>query len=92
MMETIPFIQYLRPNGRKTVVEAPIPLGYEKVVEKLLEKEVRLTCEVLTTNQVVLYAGENHDGDFAMVISQNGPEVREKLIELLAKCMGHYNL
>lgn len=79
----IPFTQFMRPDGRKvpTLVDRPEPLALKAMA--VIEKGGRFTCEVLM-NGIVSLACEYEDGDVAMELSNNGPEVEaatDKMIE-----------
>jgi len=80
-MDTVKLVQYLRPNGRRREVEASI--GNE-TAEKA--RGMILSCEVLMTGQVVLYAKypEDKEEEEFCRLSSNGPEIQmilEKMIQ-----------
>jgi len=84
---TIPFLQYERPNGVCSAVEAPTPEGWDARVSEFLAKGVAFSCEVLATGHVALYAGfEDVGEDFAIEVSPNGPEIDAALVRLLERC------
>jgi len=48
--------QYIRPNGRKSKVTCEVPKKTEKQAENMI-----LSCEVLTTGEVAIYARFNDE-------------------------------
>lgn len=78
----IRFTQYLRPNGHKEVVFAPMPEGYSDKVAAILASNSAFEAEVLGTGIVSLTVTD-HTRDFAIELCPNGPEVQEALKRLI---------
>ena len=76
----IPFVQYLRPDGRARVAQFSV-LGDTAVKAKwLFDVRCRFECEVLTTGEVSLTvcdpdADDGEGADIAIEVVPNGPEV-----------------
>lgn len=75
-MPNIHFIQYLRPDGRRSPVTINRPETIVKKADFILSHGFRFECEVLTTNQVsfTIFDPET-DLDAAIRICDNGPDV-----------------
>jgi len=74
---SIPFTQYLRPDGRQVPVSIERPADIEKLAYEFIEKGGRFTAEMLITGQVSFAAEYPVDGesqDIAIEICPNGPE------------------
>jgi hypothetical protein len=76
---SIPFTQYLRPNGRRTSVEIDRPPEIEQLAEQFINAGGSYECEELTTGHASLTAvhPDCDDGDCAIEVVMNGPEVPE---------------
>ena len=69
-MATIRITQYLRPNGVKAIVLADIPDELKQKADLLV-----ISCELLPTNQVMIYAhvkGQSEE-DERTELADNGP-------------------
>jgi len=74
-MNTIPFTQFLRPDGRKK--EVLFVCDDSEVLEKallIIQRGLKFECEELMTGTVSLTIG-NEDEDLAFVLVPNGPQV-----------------
>jgi len=75
--------QYLRPNGRKRIVFAPVGKRFVKMAKDLV-----LSCEELTTGEIAIYArrhGEDEE-DEALLLAENSDGEKNPtavLIELI---------
>ena len=78
----IRFTQYLRPNGRKQVIFAPMPEGMADKVSAILAAGDSFEAEVLGTGIVSLTVTD-HTQDYAIELCPNGPEVVEALKRLI---------
>jgi hypothetical protein len=85
---TIPFTQYLLPNGRKRDAEINRPAEVEEIAQRFIASGGRYECEVLRTGHVSLTAVKNDD-DVEIVVCANGPGVGEKVDELVRKSAAH---
>lgn len=85
---SIPFTQYLRPDGRRRPMEIERPKEIEEIARRFIASGGRYTCEELSTGVVSLAAEKVIDGepkDVAICLSSNGPEVEAKVDELVRK-------
>ena len=85
---TIPFTQYLRPNGRRVPVTIARAPEIEKLAADFIAKGGRFECEELTTGQVSLTAfhprgGDGDGADIAIEIVMNGPKVPDAVDQLV---------
>lgn len=73
-MADIPFIQYLRPDGRKVEVSIDRPDEIAGLADRIIERGYRFECEHLSTGHASLtIAGADDDEDIEVV--RNGPDV-----------------
>ena len=83
---SIPFTQYLRPDGRTRDVDIEMPAEIEQLAQIFIRRGGKYECEELTTGHVSLTAVHLVDGeyqDIAIQVCENGPEVPacvEKLV------------
>lgn len=86
----IPFTQYLRPDGRKRAVSIERPAEVVEVAHRLITAGYRFECEELATGHVSLTVVDPHDeGDIAIQVVPNGPEVPNAVDRLIADAMKH---
>ena len=73
-MQEVSITQYLRPSGTPTIVYAPVEDIYYDMVHHR-DGGMTLSCEVLTTGDVVLYARySNEPEEFELSeVAHNGP-------------------
>ena len=83
-MIDVPAVQYMRPDGLLVDVTAPIPIECKAAYDEMTERGCRLAGEVLTTGHVSLTI-EHDEGDFAIEVCPNGPEVREATRRLFSR-------
>lgn len=87
---SIPFIQYLRPNGRRTFVSIERPDEVEALARTFIDKGGRFECEELTTGHASLtavFSLENGEDDVAIEVVLNGPAVPEAVDRLVRKAV-----
>lgn len=85
---TIPFTQYLRPNGRKRRVESPVTKEVAMKAKAMLNAGMRFECEELSTGVVSLTVVDMVDGeedDVAMELVPNGPGVPSAVEKLITQ-------
>jgi hypothetical protein len=70
----VPFVQYLRPNGRKMMTHIERPLAVANKALDILAAGFVLESEVLMTGDASFSIGDD-DGDYAIEICKNGPDV-----------------
>ena len=85
---SIPFTQYLRPDGRKKDVLVDMDPKVEKVAHLIMKKDGYFECEELANGTVVLYCymnkGQDQDKNLAaMKLCPNGPEIPKAVEELI---------
>ena len=70
-MSAVELTQYLRPNGHRTTVRCEVPDEIAALAE-----DMALSCEVLMSGQVVIYARFNDEEDEAedMEFAANSPD------------------
>lgn len=73
-MATIPFIQYLRPDGRPTPVAIDRPEHIAKAADNIRAHGFRFECEMLATGYVSFTISDEFD-DYAIKVCMNGPTV-----------------
>lgn len=81
---TIPFTQYLRPDGRTVQVTFNRPEEIEEKALAITAQGYRFECEVLITGHVSLTITNDEDGDVSIELSPLGTDYLpfvDKLIE-----------
>lgn len=84
LMAEIPFTQFLRPDGRQMVVTIERPAEIAAKAEKIMARGLRFECEHLTTGHVSLTIADD-DGDHAIEVVENGPEVPAAVDRLISQ-------
>jgi hypothetical protein len=84
-MKTIPFTQFLRPDGRQkpVTIEGVSEAAFAKY-EEAARLGCRMTCEELTTGEASMCI-EHPEGDFDCVVVPNGPGVKEAVEGMLLR-------
>lgn len=83
MMQSIPFTQYLLPDGRKRPVEIEVADDVGEIARGLINQGLLFECEVLTTGHVSLTITDPEDGDLDIRVRDNGPGIREAVEEMV---------
>lgn len=81
---SIPFTQYLLPDGRKQRIEIDMPNDVEEKAMRLLKDGCYFDIEVLTTGEISMTCMKGDDL-ISMVICANGPAVIDsvrKIVEM----------
>lgn len=87
----IPFTQYLLPDGRKKSVSIERPDEIETRARRLIDAGYRFECEVLTTGDISLTVVDPYDeGDIAIEVVSNGPEVPVAVDRLVGLAEQHH--
>lgn len=89
---SIPFTQYILPNGRRRHEEIDRPDEVEAIAKRFIDSGGRYECEVLTTGHVSLTAVKDVDGeqqDVEIIVCANGPEIPGKVDELVRRSEAH---
>jgi hypothetical protein len=79
---SIPFTQYLRPDGRKAFVTIDMPAEVEAVANELIKNGYHFDVEELQTG-VVSMTCEKSDDVISIQLCSNGPEVVEAVTKLV---------
>lgn len=85
---SIPFTQYLLPNGRRRDEAIERPAEIETIANRFIKSGGRYECEVLTTGHVSLTAVKEVDGedqDVEIVVCSNDATIPEKVDELVRR-------
>lgn len=85
---SIPFTQYLLPDGRMRSVDVERPPEIEALAEGYIARGGWFECEVLTNGDVSLTAcwdREDGDNDVEIEIASNGKEVLEAVDRLVRR-------
>lgn len=80
---TIPFTQYLLPNGRIRRINIERPKEIEEIAQRFIKAGGRYECEILSTGEASITAVKmvrGQDGDVAIAV---GPNDAEKVGELV---------
>jgi len=72
---SVPFTQYLLPDGRRTQVLIDMPEEVEGIARRFIASGGRYECEILTTGDVSITKRRGEEGDVAIAVCPNGPEV-----------------
>jgi hypothetical protein len=85
----IPFIQYVLPHGRRKEIAVDRPEEVAAPALVLIEKGYRFECEMLTDMETVslTVVGPDDDGDIAIELSRNGPEIIGAVDRLVTKAV-----
>jgi len=89
---TIPFTQYLLPDGRQRTEEFDTTPEVEAIARRFIASGGRYECEILTTGEVSLTAVKavnDEDQDVEIVLCANGPGVGAHVDELVRKSAAH---
>jgi hypothetical protein len=85
---SIPFTQYMRPDGRKVPVSVERPEEIEAAAHAFIARGGWFECEELMTGHVSLTACaivDDEPDDVAIEICRNGPEVPTAVDRLVRK-------
>jgi hypothetical protein len=80
---SIPFTQYLRPNGRRRQVSIERPSLVEKMADHVISRGYVFECEELSNGTCSLTV-TNDEGDLEVELCRNGPEVSDA-VDVLVK-------
>jgi len=90
---SIPFTQFLRPNGRRRPTEIDMPSEIEDLAKSFIEAGGWFECEELTTGHASLTAcwKDDQEGskDIAIEVVENGPPVVEAVERLVRKAAAY---
>lgn len=84
---SIPFTQYLRPNGRKALTFIERPAEIEAMAQEIRAKGYRFESEELREGTVSFTVASPHEdeGDIAIELVPNGPGVPDAVDKLVRK-------
>jgi hypothetical protein len=86
----IKFTQFLMPFGTPKPVSIDRPAPIADMADKIVAKGYRLECEMLPTREISLTITNDKDGDVAIEVVPNGPEVPvaiDRMIERFAAAL-----
>jgi hypothetical protein len=81
----IPFTQFLRPDGRRTIVTIDRPAHIEDMAKVIIDSGGRFTVEALVPFRDVSFVVEYNDADLCAQVCQNGPAVLEAVDALVSE-------
>jgi len=85
---SIPFTQYVLPNGRKEPTSIETSKEVDKIAHDLIDAGCRFDIEILRTGQVSMTCerepeNEEDDGILSMEICENGPKIINAVTKLV---------
>ena len=84
---SIPFTQYLRPDGRKRTISIEMPKEVEDTAYRFIEAGGWYEAEVLGGGTVSLTAcfvvGDDGPQDVAIELADNGPGIKDSVTKLI---------
>ncbi len=89
---SIPFTQYVLPNGRRREESIERPAEIEELAQRFIASGGRFECEILTTGHVSLTAVKEIDDepqDVEIVLCQNGPGILDAVDRLVRQAQTH---
>jgi len=81
----IPFTQYKLPHGRTESVSIERYGQVARKAEQIIAKGLHFECEILPTGEVSLTITDEKEGDLAIELCPNGPEVNQAIDKLIAE-------
>lgn len=91
---SIPFTQYLRPDGEKRSVEIDRPADIETMARQLIADGARFEIEELTTLEISMTCDVVGEEDFDVLaheVCQNGPPVLDAVDRLVRRAFAAAN-
>lgn len=85
MEHKIPFVQFLRPNGRQVPTSTMVGDAEYAAYQKLASMGFRLTVEELQNGIVSQCIEDPELGDFDMALSHNDESVKTELSKMLLR-------
>lgn len=92
-MKTIPFTQFMLPDGREQKANFRVTnhQAAAQANEMLESGRYRFECEVLTTGQVSLSCADlEEEDDIAIEVVENGPGVVDGVHRMIQAAYQHY--
>lgn len=87
---TIQFTQFLMPFGTPSPVSIDRPAPIADMADAIVARGYRFECEMLRTHEISLTITNDKEGDVAIEVVPNGPEVPiaiDRMIERFASSM-----
>lgn len=72
---SIPFTQYLLPDGRKKAESIARPAAIEALARRFIDAGGYFECEMLTDMETVSLTAGIDDEDIAIRLARNGPDI-----------------
>lgn len=79
----IEFTQFLMPNGRKDTVWIERPMEIVIKAKEIVNAGFSFECEMLTDYNTISLTIADDDGDYAIKVVPNGPEVPEAIDRMI---------
>lgn len=79
----VPFTQFMQPDGRQKEVATEVDDGLAHAVANIHGRGWRLTAEMLSTGEISLCVEDPEEGDVAIEVVPNGPQVTVAVERLL---------
>lgn len=81
---TVQFTQYLRPNGHKITQYIDLKPEIKKMAQTIIDCGYRFESEVLGDGTTCAFTITNdEEGDVYIILVPNGPEVPQKISEMI---------
>jgi hypothetical protein len=81
----IKFTQFLMPDGRQSPVTIARPTPIADLADAIAARGFRFECEMLPTREISLTITNDDDGDVAIEVVPNGPEVPQAIDRMIEK-------
>lgn len=82
---TIPFTQYMRPDGRAVPVTIEVAPDVADKARAIIARGLRFECECLATGQVSMTITDPEEGDLDIRLRDNGPGIREAVEDMVLR-------
>ncbi len=90
---TIPFTQYILPNGRRRDETIDRPAEIEALADRIIQAGGRFECEMLTdlktVSLTVVHKIGGEEGDIAIVLCKNGPDIPDAVDRLVRQAAAY---
>lgn len=87
MTVTVPFTQYLRPDGRQRAVTIEVPDHLSEKVKRILDAGLVFECEELSTG-ICSFTITSPEQDELIKLCPNGPKVPATVVALIEEYEG----
>lgn len=80
---SIPFTQFMMPDGRQVPVSIQMPVATEEKAKVLLNAGFRFEIEMLSTGEISMEVVDHEDEPIAAEICRNGPQVLTAIAKMV---------